>query len=148
MCMCAQKRTRVYVCVCLSVPRLWFVPFMLWLGEVIINAKATLAFQMLFFSLFKWNKQTSDNHLSSVGSKWIQNGRHCSVSIETQDTSHPLMLLSSLVWMTDFLDQSASRVFDNKGQNSRRTWPRLISSLCQLTANSTQLHRIMCSSMF
>lgn len=53
------------------------MPFMLWLGEVIINAKATLAFQMLLFFLsfflFIWNKQTSDDHLSSISmmnSKW------------------------------------------------------------------------------
>lgn len=62
---------------------------MLWLGEVIINAKATLAFQMLFFSLFNWNKQTSDNHLSSISSEWIQNGPHCSTAIETWDTFPP-----------------------------------------------------------
>lgn len=91
---------------------------------------------MLFFSLFKWNKQTSDNHLSSVGTKWIQKEGHCSVSIETQDTSPPLMFLSLLVWMTDFLDQSVPHVFNNKRQNSPRTWPELISSLCQLTATS------------
>lgn len=135
------------MCVCLSVPRLWFVPFMLWLGEVIINAKATLAFQMLFFFLFKRNKQTNDNHLFSAGSKWIQNGGHCSVSIETQDTSPPLMFLSLLVWMTDFLDQSVPRVFNNKRLNSRRTRPKLISSLCQ-SQLTVQSYTELCSQCF
>lgn len=58
-CVCVQVWVQKKTCTCvfLSVPRLWFVPFMLWLGEVIINAKTTLAFQMPFFSFYKINRQ-------------------------------------------------------------------------------------------
>lgn len=132
------------VCACLSVPRLWFVPFMLWLGEVIINAKATLAFQMLFFFLFKRNKQTSDNHLSSVGSRWIQIGRtlfrvHWNIRYPPSRTL-PLMLLSLLVWMTEFLDQSLPRVFNNKLQNLEKNAASSHILSTSVAANNTKLH--------
>lgn len=62
-------------------------------------------------------------------------------SIET------VMLLSLLVWETDFLDQSVSRVFDNKRQKSRKPLPELISSV-SVTARSAEKHRITFSSVF